>query len=108
MISTNLTSVIQNGTTATYVRKIIKTVIDDEINRREDVEVSIIANNNLSGTTGQIIRSVTENASDVNTEVDLSKQDMFLPIQSKEFSYIRCRLLHHVNKQPLKYKDDCR
>ena len=103
-IFTNLTSVIKKGTTATCVRKIIKNVIDDEINRRVDVEVSIIASNKLSGTTGQIIRSVSENASDVNTEVDESKQDMFLPIQIKEFSYIRCRLLHHVNKQPLKYK----
>ena len=104
VIFTNLTSVIKKGTTATCVRKIIKNVIDDEINRRVDVEVSIIASNKLSGTTGQIIRRVTENASDVNTEVDESKQDMFLPIQIKEFSYIHCRLLHHVNKQPLKYK----
>ena len=101
---TNLTNVVKKGTTATCVRKIIKNVVNDEINRRVDVEVSIIASNKLSGTTGQILRSVTENASDVNTEVDESKQDMFLPIHIKEFSYIRCRLLHHVNKQPLHYK----
>ena len=89
---------------ATCVRKIIKTMVDDEIDRRVDVEVSIIASNKLSGTTGQIIRSGNENASDVNTEVDESKQDMFVPIQRKEYSYIRCRLLDHVNKQPLEYK----
>ena len=104
VIFSNLTKVIKRGTTATCVRKIIKHKNDDEINRRVDVEVSIIASNKLSGTTGQIIRSVTENASDVNTEVDESRQDMFLPIQIKEFSYIRCRLLHHVTKQPLQYK----
>ena len=104
VIFSNLTNIIKRGTTATCVRKIIKNKTDDEINRRVDVEVSIIASNKLSGTTGQIIRSVTENASDVNTEVDESRQDMFLPIQIKEFSYIRCRLLHHVNKQPLRYK----
>ena len=104
VIFSNLTNVIRRGTTATCVRKIIKHKNDDEINRRVDVEVSIIASNKLSGTTGQIIRSVTENVSDVNTEVDESRQDMFLPIQSKEFSYIRCRLLHHVNNQPLQCK----
>ena len=104
VIFTNLTSVIKKGTTATCVRKIIKSVVDDEINRRVDVEVSIIASNKVPGTTGQIIRSVTENAFDVNTEVDESKHYMFLPIQIKEFSYIHCRLLHHVNKLPLKYK----
>ena len=31
---------------------------------------------------------------------------MFLPIEVNEFSYIHCRLLHHVNKQPLQYKYD--
>ena len=85
MIFTNLTNVIKKGTTATCVRKIIKNMSNDEINRRVVVEVSIIASNKLPGTTGQIIRSVTENASDVNTEVDESKQDMFSPIQIKEF-----------------------
>ena len=85
MIFTNLTNVIKKGTTAPCVRKIIKNMSDDEINRRVVVEVSIITSNKLPGTTGQIIRSVTENASDVNTEVDESKQDMFSPIQIKEF-----------------------
>ena len=74
-------------------------------NRRVDVEVCITASNTLSGTAGHI-RSVTENASDVNTEVDESRQAMFLPTEINEFSYIRCRLLHHVNKQPLQYKYD--
>ena len=103
VIFSNLTSVIRRGTTATCVRKIIKNMSDDEINRRMDVDVNIITSNTLSGTTGQII-SVNDNASDLNTDVDESRQDMFLPIQIKQFSYIRCRLLHHVNKQPVKYK----
>ena len=84
--------------------KVMQDECADEINRRIDVEVSVIGSNMISGASGRIIRSVVENASDVNTEVDESRQDMYLPIEIKEFSYIRCRLLNHMSKEPIKYK----
>ena len=84
--------------------KVMQDECADEINRRIDVEVSVIVSNMISGASGRIIRSVVENASDVNTEVDESRQDMYLPIEIKEFSYIRCRLLNHMSKEPIKYK----
>ena len=103
---TNVTRVLKKGTSATCRNKVLNVSTNNESNRRVDVEVSIIASNKLSGSAGHIIRSVTENASDVNTEIDESRQAMFLPIEINEFSYIHCRLLHHVNKQPLQYKYD--
>ena len=45
-----------------------------------------------------------EKASDVNTAVDESKQDMFLLIELREVSYIRCRLLDHASKEQIMYK----
>ena len=106
VLFTNVTRVIKKGTIATCRNKVLTVSTNDEINRRVDVEVSIIASNKLSGSAGHIIRSVTQNASDVNTEVDESRQTMFLPIEINEFSYIHCRLVHHVNKQLLQYKYD--
>ena len=106
VLFTNVMRVIKKGTIATCRDKVLNGSTNDEINRSVDVEVSIIATNKLSGTAGDIVRRVTENASDVNTEVDESRQAMFLPIQINEFLSIRCRLLHHVNKHPLQYKYD--
>ena len=76
------------------------------MNLIEEWMLKLVSSNKLSGTAGHIIRSDTDNASDVNTEVDESRQAMFLPIEINELSYIHCRLLHHVNKQPLQYKYD--
>ena len=106
VLFTNVVKVIKKGTIATCRNKVLNGSTNDEITRRVDVEVSIIASNKLSGTAGHIIKSVTENASDVTTEVDEIRQAMLLPIEINEFSYIRCRLLYHVNKQPLQYKYD--
>ena len=70
VLFTNVTRVIKKGTIATCRNKVLNVSTNDDSNRRVDVEVSIIASNKLSGTAEHIIRSVTENASDVNTEVD--------------------------------------
>ena len=71
-----------------------------------DVECNIIESNKVSGVDGQTLQCIVENVSDGFTEVDESKQNIYLPVELHEFSYIRCRLLDHETKAPLQYKYD--
>ena len=71
--------------------------------RMVDVECNIIESNKISGVTGRTLRCIVENDSDGFTEVDESKQDIYLPVELHEF---RCRQLDHETKAPLQYKYD--
>ena len=75
-----------------------------EFRRILDVECSIVESNKIAGVKGKIIRSVVENAFDFNTDTEESRQDILVPIELHEFSYIRCRLLKHKTEEPLDYK----
>ena len=71
-----------------------------------DIECSIVESNELSGVNERTIRWVVNNVTNGFTEVDESKQDMHLPVQFYEFSYIRCRLLDHMTKTLIQYRYD--
>ena len=60
----------------------------------------------ISCVNGRTLRCIVENVSNGFPEVDESKQDLYLPVELHEFSYIRCRLLDHEMKAPLQYKYD--
>ena len=94
---------IKKGVVGYSQHKVIRRSLDDTM-RMIDVECNIIESNKISGIDGRTLRCVVENVSDGFTEVDESKQDIYLPVELHEFSYIRCRLLDHETKAPLQYK----
>ena len=96
---------IKKGVVGYSQHKVIRRSFDDTM-RLVDVECTIIESNKISGVNGRTLRCIVENVSDGLTEVDESKQDIYLPIELHEFSYIRCRLLDHETKTPLQYKYD--
>ena len=49
-----------------------------------DVECNIIESNRSSGVDGRTLRCIVENVSDGFTEVDESKQDIYLPVELDE------------------------
>ena len=85
--------------------KVIRRSLDDAT-RMVDVEYNIVKSNNISGVNGRTIRCVVENVSGGFTDVEESKQGMYLPEELHEFSYIGCRLLDQETKTPLQYKYD--
>ena len=96
---------IKKGVVGYSQHKVIRRSLDDTM-RMVDVECNIIESNKISGVDGRTLRCIVENVSDGFTEVDESKQDIYLPVELHEFSYIRCRLLDHETKAPLQYKYD--
>ena len=96
---------IKKGVVGYSQHKVIRRSLDDMM-RMVDVECNIIESNKISGVDGRTLRCIVENVSDGFTEVDESKQDIYLPVELHEFSYIRCRLLDHETKAPLQYKYD--
>ena len=82
--------------------KVIRRSLDDTM-RMADVECNISDSNKISGIDGRTMQCIVENVSDGFTEVDESKQDIYLPVELHEISYIRCRLLDHEMKAPLQY-----
>ena len=83
----------------------IRRSLDDKM-QMVDVECNIIESTRSSGVDGRTLRCIVENVSDGFAEVDESKQDIYLPVELHEVSYIRCRLLDHETKTPLQYKYD--
>ena len=75
-----------------------------EFRRILDIECSVVESNKIAGVKGKIVRSVVENAFDFNTDTEESRQDILVPVELHEFSYIRCRLLKHKTDEPLDYK----
>ena len=96
---------IKKGVVGYSQHKVIRRPLDDTMGM-VDVECNIIESNTISGVNGQPLRCVVDNVSDGFTEVDESKQDIYLPVELHEFSYIRCRLLDHETKISLQYKYD--
>ena len=94
---------IMKNTTTTSKFKYVRHREEDG-SRMIDIECSIIESNKIAGISGRTLRCVVDNLLDGITEVSESRQDMYLPIELHEFSYIRCRLLHHGTLVPLEYK----
>ena len=94
---------IRKDTIATSAFKCIRHKEEDG-SRIIDIECSIVESNKIAGIPGKTLRCVVDNVSDGTTEIPESKQDMYLPVELHEFSYISCRLLHHSTLTPIEYK----
>ena len=101
----NPTRKIKKGVVGFSQHRVIRRSLDDTM-RMIDVECNIIESNKFSGVNGRTLRCIVENVSNGFTEVEESKQDIYLPVELYEFSYIRCRLLDHETTTPLQYKYD--
>ena len=101
----NPTRKIKKGVVGFSQHRVIRRSLDDTM-QMINVECNSSESNKSSGVNGQTLHCIEENARDGFTEVEESKQDIYLPVEWYEFSYIRCRLLDHETKTPLQYKYD--